>query len=334
MKALTSRAILMTEVGQVTLDSVEIPAPESGELLIDVEYTCISPGTELRCLAGKEPNTEWPFIPGYAVVGRVLEQGADTTTPPGTRLICPGTRRANRNLKWGGHTSHSVVMESQTVQIPEGVESLDAAAVKLAAIAYRGVRMSRPQPHESIAVIGLGAVGQFAARLHALTGANVIAADLNGSRVQVAQEAGLHAFQPTADTMVGEFHSRFAGEFSGADIVVDATGVPQVLIQAFEIAKGKAWSDGSPGSRLIVQGSYPDLLTVPYFPPFLREMTIGFPRDHQQSDLIAMLDLMQRGLLKSIGVISAVYDPQDAAQAYEQVRTGKHITAAFKWIDR
>jgi len=70
-------------------------------------------------------------------------------------------------------------IRSQTASIPS-----IAAATKLAAIAYRGVRLARPKPHETVAVIGLGAIGLLAAQLHAQSGARVVAADL-GARVVI-----------------------------------------------------------------------------------------------------------------------------------------------------
>jgi 2-desacetyl-2-hydroxyethyl bacteriochlorophyllide A dehydrogenase len=322
-----THAILMTQPGQVAFAPAVVPAIEPTELLIASEYTCISPGTELRCLAGKEQNTVWPFVPGYAVVGRVVEAGAQTSTPVGTRVVCSGTRRADKNLQWGGHIGHVIMSESGAFPVPDSIAALDAATVNLAAIAYRGLRMSRVQPHEGVAVLGLGAIGQFAARLHHLTGARVYAADLNDARVAIAQQAGVNAFVPTGD-LVEAFRERLP---DGADVVVDATGVPQVAAQAIAIGREKPWSDVSPGPRLIIQGSYPESLTIPYQPAFRREMSVWFPRDQQAEDVRTILSLMARGLLRGADLIGTVEAPQNAAQVYEDVRTGKYITAAFRW---
>jgi NADPH:quinone reductase-like Zn-dependent oxidoreductase len=51
----------------VTLEQIEIPEPGVGEVLLEVEYTLISPGTELRCRAGKQDGAVFPFIPGYSL---------------------------------------------------------------------------------------------------------------------------------------------------------------------------------------------------------------------------------------------------------------------------
>lgn len=323
-----TRAILMTGVNQLAVETVEIPRPGERELLIEAEYTCISPGTELRCLAGLQPDLQWPFIPGYAMVGRVAEGGANSTLAIGTRVICSGTQRANRNLAWGGHVGHAVVQEDQVQPIPGEIESLDAVITKLAAIAYRGWRMSQPALHDSVAVIGLGAVGQFAARLHRLSGARVVAADLNADRVAVAQAAGVEAFVTTGKTMASDFRERLP---DGAQVVVDATGVPQVFSQAMAIASEKAWRDGTPGPRLIVQGSYPDSIAVSYHEAFRREMSVWFPRDFQFDDLRAILALMGRGLLRGADLISAICQPDEAPQTYQALQAGRLITAAFKW---
>jgi 2-desacetyl-2-hydroxyethyl bacteriochlorophyllide A dehydrogenase len=328
---LHSTAVLMTAIGQVQVASAELPTIESDEVLVATQYTCISPGTELRCLAGKEANTTWPFIPGYAVTGIVIDRGASADVPIGSRVICPGSRRASHAVKWGGHMSHVIVKAAQTLAVPETVDPLDAAIVKLAAIAYRGVRLSQPKPHENVAVIGLGVIGQLAARLHALTGAHVVAADVDPFRVEVAQRAGSLA-------VVSDKHRGAASALreyfpEGADVVVDATGVPAALHESVGAARDVLWQDGVSGPRLVIQGSYAEDFSLNYQQVFKKEIVAYVPRDQQRSDLQAVLGLMARGVLAGRDLISAVYAPRDAAQAYADLRSADtpRITAAFQW---
>ena len=49
-----TKAILFSAPGQVELREVTVPEPEPDEVLIKTAFTCISPGTELRVLAGLE----------------------------------------------------------------------------------------------------------------------------------------------------------------------------------------------------------------------------------------------------------------------------------------
>ncbi len=323
-------AVLFTAPHQVTLETVEIPRPEAGEVLIASLYTLISPGTELRCLAGKEKGTIFPFIPGYALVGRVVERGPGASLPEGTRVFCGGASKASANLAWGGHVASGVQPERDVYPLPDGVNPLHAAAIKLAAIAYRGVRLAQPKPHETVAVIGLGAIGLLAAQLHALSGARVIAADLSSYRVAMAHQAGLEAFVPQGDVGAA-FRAYFP---TGADVVVDATGAPAVLAQAIEAAKDKPWDDAADlGARVVIQGSYAGEFCLPYREIFMKELSFYVPRDVQPRDLRAMLDVIARGKLHIDALITDVRAPSSAPATYAELAEPdtELTTIAFDW---
>ena len=258
-----STAILFTAANEIALGSFELPEPGPGELLLQTRYTCVSPGTELRVLSGKQADLPaWPLIPGYALVGEVVARGAGTQIAEGTLVFCTGIGRSNLARTWGGHVAHAVISEERAFLIPAGVDPIEAAMAKLAAIAYHGARLSHPRPDETVAVVGLGPIGQLAARIHAAMGARVVAADVSARRVAEAQAARLEAYV-VHGTLRDTLGATIPG---GADVVVDATGAPHVIAQAFELAREMGWGDGAATSaRYLVQGSYADV-TVQIYP--------------------------------------------------------------------
>lgn len=323
-------AILFTAPDQVAYRSVDVPEPAQGEILVEAIFTCISPGTELRTLAGKQADIPgWPLIPGYAMIGRVVRGGPATACTPGDVVFCKGTRRADAHLAWGAHLSHAVLPADQAIPLPTGIDLLEAATAKLAAIAYRGMTIAHPLPHETVAVIGLGIIGQLAARLHALNGTRVLATDHSPRRVEIAQRAGIEAFVPHGG-LIAAFRQRLP---DGADVIVDATGAPAVLAEAIELAKDVPWGE-APGhsARYLVQGSYPDVLCIPYQPAFRKELVLLMSRDEGPRDLRTVLDLMQRGRLRTRDLISAVVSPERAPEIYQSLKTQSDIlTAVFQW---
>ncbi|MBI5667425.1 MAG: zinc-binding alcohol dehydrogenase [Chloroflexi bacterium] len=327
-----AKAIVATAEQQVALQTVEVPAPGPGEVLVEAAYTAISPGTELRCLAGKQEGVRFPFVPGYSMVGRIIARGDGVSVPEGTLVYCAGTTKANVSLGWGGHVSHAVMPAANAYPLPDNVHPLDGLTAHLAAIAYRGVRLSKAQPHEHVAVVGLGVIGQLAARLHALTGARVVCADLAPARVEVARQVGLEAFVPQS-SLADSFRAVFP---QGADVVVDATGVAAVLPQAIGIARDVGWDDTPRvGARYIIQGSYPGDFCIPYQPAFLKEMSFWLPRDVQPADVRVVLNLMARGKLPARDLISEIRSPEEAQRTYDQLRDPACglLTVAFRWVD-
>lgn len=327
-----ARAILFTGINTVAFGSAEIPEPEAGEVLIEAAYTAVSPGTELRCLAGQQSGAApWPFIPGYSLAGRVLANGPGTSLPPGTPVFCSGTTRSlDRGRTWGGHVSHAVVPESRAFVLPEGTDLRSAALAKLCAIALHGVRVANPQPGEQVAVVGLGPIGMLCARIYTLHGAVIAAADLESGRVELAQAAGLHAFVPR-----GSLEESFRAVFpEGADVVVDASGAAGVIPQAIPIARTMAWNDPDrPGARYIIQGSYPEAFTIPYQDAFQRELSFWIPCDQQPRDLRDALALIAEGKLQVADLIGATLPPSQAPEAYAELRErrGGLGTIVFQW---
>lgn len=323
-------ALLATAVDRVELVEVNVPDPQAGEVLVETVYSAISPGTEMRCLAGAQPNLGFPFIPGYSTVGRVLARGAGVRLDEGAWVFCQGTMKADRPLAWGAHLGHVVQPEAGVFPLPAGVDPLPAALTKLAAIAYRGVRVAAPRPHEEVAVVGLGVIGQLAARLHRLAGARVVAGDLSAGRTELARRAGVE----TVALAAGLAPAFAAVQPRGADVVVDSTGVPAVLPQSLRLLKSKPWDDELyEPARFVIQGSYPADIAFDYHQAFFREVAVLFPRDCQPRDLRVILRMLAEGRLQTRELITEVCAPAEAQRIYSDLRAGRPdlLTAVFQW---
>lgn len=327
-----TQAILFTSKQTAALQPVSIPEPGAGEVIVQAEYTCISPGTEGRLLAGTIVEaTLFPYIAGYSLAGKIIAVGADCRFQVGQRVWCTGTSKADVNITWGGHIAHALAPEPDLILLPDNVSTLEASIGRLAAIAFHGSRLSKPQPHEKVAIVGLGPIGMLSALCHAASGAEVIVTDRLPERVKLAESLGLRGFV-AGDSLVEDFR-RFLP--NGADILVDATGLPNVSGSFIPAAKDLAWDDtpNPVGARLLVQGGTDFDYVFPHPPAFDREMSILLPRDRQPRDVAAVFDLMSRGKLPAAKLISDVRPPAAAQQAYADLREKRHQyqTIAFKW---
>jgi 2-desacetyl-2-hydroxyethyl bacteriochlorophyllide A dehydrogenase len=323
-------ALLATAVDRVELVEAAIPEPEAGQVIVKAVYTAISPGTEMRCMAGRQAGVTFPFVPGYSMVGQIAARGPGVAVAEGTWVFCQGTQKADRPLAWGAHIAHALCGEGSVFPLPVDVDPLEAALTKLGAIAYRGVCVAGTRSHEEVAVVGLGPIGQLAARLHGLTGARVVAADVVTDRVALAKAAGIEAVVAKQ----GIVAALASLQPQGADVVVDATGAASVLQQSILLAKSKPWDNAlTEPTRLIVQGSYADNVVFDYQQAFIRELAVHFPRDNQARDVQAVLRFLASGRLKVRDLISEVCAPGDAQAVYAALRAGKSglLTAALRW---
>ena len=71
-------AVVFTAPNEVAVGSVERAVCGPTDIGLRTRYSMISPGTELRMLAGHYgAGDKVPYVPGYSSVGEVIEVGTD-----------------------------------------------------------------------------------------------------------------------------------------------------------------------------------------------------------------------------------------------------------------
>ena len=219
-------AVVFDAPRTVTVDDRAVPEPGEGEVLIETRRTLVSTGTELTILAGEEPpGSTWdelasyPFEPGYNNVGVVTEAGG------GVDPTLVGTRVATYNP----HQEFVVADADHCRPIPDGVTDEEAVFFTIAEIVMNGVRRGRVTWGETVAVYGLGLLGQFAARLCHFAGARpTVGLDIAESRLEyLPDDEGFVGMDPTADDPRGRVESAAGGRL--ADAVFEVTGNPDVI---------------------------------------------------------------------------------------------------------
>jgi len=189
-----SKRLMAVRMGNGHLGVIEqdIPPVPPGTIFVEVHYSLISPGTEMRSWRGLRAERDRPkpdFVPipfGYSIGGVVLAAGEGVSEfNPGDRVACIG----------GGasHTDYAVVAHNLCVPLPDRVTFAQASYGMLATTALQAVRRGEPILGESFAVAGLGIVGQLTAQLYQLAGCFVIGWDPIVLRREMARGWGIDA---------------------------------------------------------------------------------------------------------------------------------------------
>ena len=228
-----AKRVVWTAPGEVALEDITVRDPHDGEVVVGAEATLISPGTERAFLLGLDnAKGAFPRASGYSYVGYIEEvgPGVDTHTV-GERVVCAAS-----------HMSHAVVPADRCVHVPAHVSSEDATFFNLCAIALQGVRKARIELGEAVVTFGGGLIGLLAMRLARLSGAApVITVDLHESRRDFACGYGADkALDPRDDAFADHVREAAAALESKAhdapQVVIDATGFPEAILQAFHIS--------------------------------------------------------------------------------------------------
>ena len=91
----TSTAVVFESPGNLSVREVLLPELTTDDCLVEVLHSGISTGTERLLWTGDMPffpGLQYPLVPGYESVGRVLECGADSTLAEGQAVFIPGSR--------------------------------------------------------------------------------------------------------------------------------------------------------------------------------------------------------------------------------------------------
>jgi 2-desacetyl-2-hydroxyethyl bacteriochlorophyllide A dehydrogenase len=235
---------------ELTVETYEVPAPGPGQLLVETEASGISPGTELAVYTGvhqwlNDPTRTWPrfpFCPGYSAVGRVAAIGEGVEGyAVGDRLVWPGRHESHVLLKPGD-------ANAAIWRIADSVPAPVAALALITRFPLTALVRAEQMLGQSVAVMGLGTIGQITLRLFSAAGAYpLIGVDPQGRRRVVAERT--HGVA-TVDPSEGDLKEKLRAVNDGAlpDIVVDATGVPSVVRAAMSsvVDGGKVIMVGSP----------------------------------------------------------------------------------------
>ena len=122
----------------------------------------------------------FPMALGYSLSGEVIEVGRNVTgISVGDRVACGG----------GGYASHAeinYIPKNLVVKIGENVDYKSACYTTVGAIAMQGVRQANATIGETIAVIGLGLIGQLTSQILKAAGCNVIGIDVKEFSLKIA----------------------------------------------------------------------------------------------------------------------------------------------------
>ena len=112
----------LVEPDGLEVHTVPVEAPGAGQFLVQMEATGVSFAEQSMRRGRYFGQPEFPFVPGYDVVGTVLAAG------PGADASLVG-RRIAAMTKTGGWASHVIVEARDSVLVPDGISSEDAETV-------------------------------------------------------------------------------------------------------------------------------------------------------------------------------------------------------------
>lgn len=348
--------------GEILIEEIPAPNCPAGGILVRNHSSLISAGTEkisvsntkssLIARARKQPDQvkmvldfikkegllktmrrvqstlDSYKILGYSSAGVVVESDCDEFSP-GDRVACAGAGLAN-------HAEYVAIPRNLAAKIPEGVDFEVAAYTTVGTIALQGVRQSEAMLGETIAVIGLGLIGQITVMLLKAAGCRVIGIDIDESLFAQAVKSGCDATFASKNENIDSIMAFSRGSGCDSVIITASTSSNQPVELAMHIArkKGKVIVVGAVGMNLPRSPFYEKELdfriSCSYGPgrydASYEKRGIDYPQAYvrwtENRNMQAFLDLVAAGKVKISELTTHKYNIEYAAKAYDLI-TGK-----------
>jgi predicted dehydrogenase/threonine dehydrogenase-like Zn-dependent dehydrogenase len=268
------KQVVSTSNGIEVID-VPSPAVRPGHVLVEVEYSFVSTGTELATLRAMEAQGDGlasDLASNPSLIGKAAKQlraqgvrktasavgehlrarklaanrleavgyscsGRVAAVGEGANLFRAGDPVACAGAGIATHCEIVLVPENLTAPVPPGCDMKGAASVAVGAIAMQGVRRADIRLGEHVVVFGLGLVGLITVQLLKLAGGRVVGLDINPRRVEQAVSLGIDS--ASADLAGAREAVDRATRHMGADaiLITASSQSSEVVQQAMELTR-------------------------------------------------------------------------------------------------
>ena len=303
----------------------EVPQPEPGpnQVLVKMHASGIC-YTDVHQTLGHIPGA-FPRILGHEPVGEVVAVAPNVTSRKvgdrvgvpwiqstcgrcewcarGRRMFCPASKSTGVNLQ-GGHAEYMPMYADATFLIPDGVSYEQAAPIFCAGYTvWSGLRWARPQPHERVAVLGIGGLGHLAVQYAKAAGFHTIAISHSPDKDKMIRELG-------ADEIVRD--GKGLGAIGGADIVLSTTNSTKSMVDSIQGLR--------PDGRIVTMGADSEPLSLSIMDLLGKRIQVIGSMQNGPEYLYEALDYVAQGKVRTI---AETYTLAEARKAYQRVAEGK-----------
>ncbi|SFK57340.1 S-(hydroxymethyl)mycothiol dehydrogenase [Streptomyces pini] len=336
----------------VTVETVVVPDPGPGEAVVKVQ-ACGVCHTDLHYRQGGISD-DFPFMLGHEAAGVVESVGEGVTeVEPGDfvvlnwRAVCGQCRACRRGRPWycfathnaaqrmtledgteltaalgiGAFADKTLVHAGQCTKVDPAASAAVAGLLGCGVMAGLGAALNtgNVQRGDSVAVIGCGGVGGAAVMGANLAGASrVIAVDIDDRKLATARKLGATHTVDSRESDPVEAVRELTGGF-GADVVIDAVGVPETYRQAF-------YARDLAGTVVLVGVPTPEMrLELPLLDVFGRggALKSSWYGDCLPSrDFPMLIDLYLQGRLDLDAFVSETIELDGVEESFDRMQAG------------
>src|SRR5918994_1020101 len=324
------------------------PKPKGSQVLVKVQSSgvCHSDihlweggyeGPQGQFLKTTDRGVKYPLTPGHEIAGIIDGLGEQTegfaknekvlVYPWIGEGLCPACRTGEENLcdkprslgiyNDGGYAEYVLVPNYKyLVKMGDDMDTDTSAPLSCAGLtAYGAVKNANLKPDDNVVIVGTGGLGLMAIQIvKAVTGAKIIAMDIDDKKLEVAKKEG-------ADIIVNskkEDPAKVVMELTnklGADAVIDFVNASKTVETDMQFLRRRA--------RLVLVGLFGGELRLSLVTMPTRAYKIIGSYTGSLEDMVELVSLAKRGLIKP--VVSNRFKLDQAGEALQMLKDGKIV---------
>ncbi len=236
------KALFLTAIGQTEIKEIDKPIPKADEVLLKIGMVGFC-GGDLNGFKGLFELQEYPNVLGHEVGGTIEAIGnqVPNTFKIGDKATvypylncgkCISCRKGRRNacqdnktmgVRRPGAMTHYISIHWQDLFLSKKLSLKELALVEPLTVGFHAAARGRVSSKDKVAVIGCGIVGMGAIASAVNRGAEVIAIDIDDSKMEIAKKIGVAHTINTNNENLHEALMRIT-DGDGPDVIIEAVG--------------------------------------------------------------------------------------------------------------
>lgn len=344
MKA--ARIVNVNEPLQV--QDVQTPKPKDSQILVKVQSVgvCHSDvhvwegyyeGISGQQLKTTDRGVKYPLTPGHEIAGIVDSLGEQVegfskyekvlVYPWVGEGMCPACKIGQENLcdkprslgiyRDGGYAEYVLVPNYKyLVKIGDDMDTDISAPLACAGLtAYGAIKNANLKPDDNVVIVGTGGLGLMAIQLaKAVTGARIIAMDIDDKKLEVAKKEGADIIVNSKKEDPVKAIMELTGKL-GADAVIDFVNATKTVETDIQFLRRRA--------KLLLVGLFGGELKLSLVTMPTRAYKIIGSYTGSLEDMVELVSLAKRGVIKQ--VVSKRFKLNQAGEALQMLKDGKIV---------
>ena len=345
---LTMQAARIVKIKEpLEIQNLETPKPKGSQVLIKVESAGVchsdihlwdggyeGPGGQI--MKTTDRGVKYPLTPGHEVAGVVENMGEEVegftkndkvlVFPWIGEGLCPACRVGEENLcdkprslgvyNDGGYAEYVLVPSYKYLAKLQNLSTDISAPLSCSALtAFGAVTNAQLKPNDNVVIVGAGGLGLMGMQLaKAITGARIIAMDIDDNKLKIAKENGADVAVNSKNEDPVKAIMELTGNL-GADAVIDFVNGSKTVETDMQILRRRA--------RVVLVGLFGGALQLNLVSMPTRAYKLIGSYTGSMTDMIELVSLAERGVIKP--VISNKFKLNQATEALTMLKQGKII---------